>query len=64
MSRTVTTAPHASPEPQDKWHTLGKAVLAFHPRVGVSVMCGCGRTVFACEVQHIARRLGLLPPLR
>lgn len=64
MSRMVTGAPDVSSGPQDKWHTLGKAVLAFHPRVGISAMCGCGRTVFACEVQHIARRLGLLPPLR
>lgn len=62
----VRTADHLSPAdgvPADKWREFGQALLGFHHRVAISATCRCGRTVVECDVQHHARRLGLLSPL-
>lgn len=61
----VRTADLTPPDavPADKWREFGQALLGFHHRVAISATCRCGRTVVECDVQHHARRLGLLSPL-
>lgn len=62
MVTVVESAGQPARDETGKWATLGRAVLAFHYRVGISATCRCGRTVIECDVQHHARQLGLLPP--
>lgn len=49
--------------PGEKWRELGRSLLGFHYRMGLTAMCRCGKTVIECDVQAHARRLGLLPAL-
>lgn len=55
----VDTSRAIADAPPGKWEAFGRAVLAFHRRMGATAMCVCGRTWRECDVWRQAEQYGI-----